>query len=105
MRHRQSSIALLTCESVEVDSKEKKPRQPVPVEGLEFVGKVQASEPLKLGLFYAEEVRRGRLIEKEASLTLDLRKAKEVAIPAEAKARKTGPTPKEGPGNSVRDDL
>src|SRR5262249_51914395 len=38
-------------------------------------------------------------------VTLTLRKAKQVALPAEARTRKAGPTPKQGPENPVRDDL
>jgi hypothetical protein len=88
------------------DSKEeKKPREPVPVEGLEFVGKVQAPEEIKLVLIYSEETRPGRVAWKETPITLDLRKAKEVALPAQAKTRRAGPTPKEGPENPARDDL
>ena len=95
---------------------EKKPREPVPVEGLEFVGKVQAADEITLVLLYSVESQperehpRGRTKEpavtwKETRVTLNLRKAKQVALPAEARTRKAGPTPKQGPENPVRDDL
>src|SRR5262249_15942718 len=38
-------------------------------------------------------------------ITLDLRNAKNITLPEEAKSRRTGKTPKDGAENPVRDDL
>jgi hypothetical protein len=96
------------------------PRQPVPAEGLEFVGKASKLGAVKLLLLYPREStlssRLGRLQPGQRSLrrhvswtevpvTLELGKAKAVAVPAEAKARKAGPGPKRITQPSVRDDL
>src|SRR5947209_4393622 len=92
------------------------PRNPVPVDGLEFVGKAQGTDELKLTLIYPRESRLGRILPgsrrgraehvrwEEASLTLDVSKAKEVALPAEAKERREGAKPKKSAEHPVRDD-
>jgi hypothetical protein len=93
--------------------KKKKPRDPVPVEGLEFIGKVQTQDEIKLVLLYPEEKeeeetktrRESPITWKETSITLDLRKAKNVPLPAEAKERQSGPRPKQAAEHPVRDDL
>ncbi len=93
-----------------------KPREPVPVEGLEFVGKVQGQDEIKVILLYpnnqpAELERSGRQRKassapwSEANLTLDLRKAKEIALPKEAKARQEKQASKRRFEHPVRDDL
>ncbi len=93
------------------------PRQPVAVDGLEFVGKTQATGEIKLTLLYPRQSRLGRILPgsrrnfadqvrwEEATLSLDLTKAKEVAPPAEATVRRAGPAPKKPTEHPVRDDL
>jgi hypothetical protein len=77
----------------------REPRRPVPVEGLEFVGRTEARGAVKMKLLYPVEGRRlpvvGRLsrtppppVWKEKEVVLDFGKAKEVAVPAEAAERK-----------------
>ncbi len=85
------------------------PRTPVEVQGLEFVGRVEAKGEVKMKLVYPVAGRRPRLIGrlvrtppapvwKEAEVLLDFGKARKVAIPAEAARRKEQEPP-------VRDDL
>jgi hypothetical protein len=93
------------------------PRSPVPVVGLEFVGKVQAAGKVKLVLLYPRESRLARILPpsrrgpaarvrwEEAPMTLDLARAKEVPLPAAARERRTGAGPKRLIQPSVRDDL
>ncbi len=93
------------------------PRVSVPVDGLEFVGKVQGTDELKLTFVYPRASRLDRILPasrrgraehvrwEEATLTLDVSKAKEVALPAEAKERREGPRPKKTTQPPVRDDL
>ncbi|MBI1915202.1 MAG: hypothetical protein HYS12_10755 [Planctomycetes bacterium] len=100
-----SSSRMTPADSQRNEEEQKNPREPVPVEGLEFVGKVQALDEIKLALLYSEGSPPDRVSWKETSVTLDLRKAKEVALSTAAKTRRTGPAPKDGPQNPVRDDL
>jgi hypothetical protein len=94
------------------------PRQPVPVEGLEFIGKVwQDKGEVRFLLLYPRASRLdrlrpldqrnmgGRVSWEEIGLTLDLGKAKTVAVPKEAGERKAKPDPKRPPQPPVRDDL
>jgi hypothetical protein len=85
------------------------PRQPVPVQGLEFVGRTEATGEVKMKLLYPIRGRRvplvGRLSRRppplswrEVEVVLDFAKAKGVEAPAEAKNRKPTNPP-------VRDDL
>jgi hypothetical protein len=80
------------------------PRQPVEVRGLEFVGRCDAKGEVKVKLLYPVEGKRPRVIGrfvrtppqpvwKELELTLDLGKAKQVALPKEA-AQRTQPAEK-----------
>ncbi len=93
-----------------------KPREPVPVESPEFVGKAQGQDEIKLILLSLndkpdEPERSGRKRKappspwSEANLTLDLRKGKEVALPKEAKARLEKQESKGRVEPPVRDDL
>jgi hypothetical protein len=95
------------------------PRQPVPVMGLEFVGRLGAASEAKFKLLYPVAFRPrthiGRLLNasrtlvwKEVELTFDFAKAEEVPVPEEAAERKeqqtrTGGAPFRNP--PVRDDL
>jgi hypothetical protein len=74
------------------------PRQPVPVEGLEFVGKIKETGEARFLLLYPTESRVPRLLPPrrgsgrpahwaEVPVTIDFSKAKEVAIPKEATER------------------
>jgi hypothetical protein len=98
------------------------PRQPVPVTGLEFVGRAEAKGEVKLKLVYPVQGRRSRVIGrfsrtppppawKELEVVLDFSKAKKVAIPAEVAERKNetaerkNPVVAGGPPPPVRDDL
>jgi hypothetical protein len=97
--------------------RERRPRQPAPVQGLEFVGQTDAKGEVKFKLIYPVEGKRlpvvGRLrrtppppVWKEKEITLDFGKARVVAVPKEAAERKEVP-PKDGFGRQppARDDL
>lgn len=99
----------------------REPRLPVPVQGLEFVGRTEAKGEVKMKLLYPVQGRRvpvvGRLrrtppppVWKELEVVLDFGKAKDVAIPAEANERKKKPSPSQPVADNriqppVRDDL
>lgn len=95
-----------------------KPRLPVPVQGLEFVGRTLTKDKVTAKLVYPVTGRRSRVLGKlmrtpppptwrEMDVVLDFGKAKEVRIPTEAAERKVKPAP--GHQHTfrapVRDDL
>ena len=80
----------------------RQPRRPVPVQGLEFVGRTDAKGEVKVKLLYPIEGKRPRIIGrlsrtppppawKEMDLVLDFGSAKAVAVPQEAAERKEEP--------------
>src|SRR5262249_31769383 len=94
------------------------PRQPVPVQGLEFVGRSEAKGEVTLKLVYPVEARRPRILGrlartppppvwKEMDVVLDFAKAKDVPIPKEAAERKEklAPNRRESWQPPVRNDL
>jgi hypothetical protein len=93
------------------------PRRPVPVEGLEFVGRTLSTGKVKAKLLYPVPARRLPLLRrlarrtpppvwKERAIVLDFATAKEVPVPAEAAERKEKPRPgREEFRPPVRDDL
>jgi hypothetical protein len=99
------------------------PRQPVPVDGIEFMGRLHGKGEVKFVLIYSRErqpTRLGRFIPPsprgqrppqwvEMPVTLDFDKAEQVALPAEAKERRQNLRAKADPSQMpqwpVRDDL
>jgi hypothetical protein len=98
-------------------------RRPVPVDGLEFTGRLRGQGEVKFVLFWTVENRGMPLFNRfrsprvrsqprvdwvEAPVVLDFRKAEKVALPTEAKERRAAPetkTAKKPPQWPVRDDL
>ncbi len=96
----------------------RQPRQPVPVQGLEFVGRCDPAAAAKVKLLYAVPSRPltsvGRLVNRprppvwrEVELVLDFPSAAKVPVPAEAAERGEKPRPDGGSRVEppVRDDL
>jgi hypothetical protein len=95
----------------------RRPRAPVPVEGLEFVGRTEAKGEVKMKLLYAVQGQRLPIINrfarttpppvwKEMEVVLDFGKARVVAVPEEAAERKGKHDPKLGERRPpVRNDL
>src|SRR6185312_5238194 len=99
------------------------PRQPVPVDGIEFSGRLHGKGEVKLVLLYTTEGRPSRLGRfqpsilrgqprvnwVEAPVVLDFSKAKKIALPAEAKERRAAREGKAAKKQAaqwpVRDDL
>lgn len=88
----------------------------VPVEGLEFIGRLETPGEFKLTLLYPRESRLDRVLPgrrrspesvrwEETTVSLDATKAISVALPEEAKDRRAGPAPKKIVQHPVRDDL